>query len=117
MFRDYPEVLEEASPSLGGSGSEDFGVSGNDRLEGGAEERKASIPRGVWVVEIGGSRKLTLLGLRADRSKRLGLVFDTRENGEVDVSCDGKETFRMWLGVAATLFPVVSGDSGRAGGE
>lgn len=59
---------------------------------------------GQWVVEIGGRRQ-SLVGLRGDSSRKRGLVFVTKEDGEIEGSCDDEEAYRMWLGVAAAVCP------------
>ncbi|CAM9891727.1 unnamed protein product, partial [Scytosiphon promiscuus] len=83
--------------------------------------------RSIVVVDLGGKRK-TLLGLRAAPAKagssssssrhgkagggssdgkqqRRGLLLETKEHGEEVLLCDEQESFRMWLGVAAAVFP------------
>eukprot|EP00903_Cladosiphon_okamuranus_P020033 g18401.t1 len=81
---------------------------------------------GVWVAELAGRRK-TLIGLRAapeaeetgsmfsrrsmGKPPQRGLLLETRENGEELLQCDDQESYRMWLGVAAAIFPsVAAGD-------
>ncbi|CAN0179143.1 unnamed protein product [Pylaiella littoralis] len=86
---------------------------------------------GVWMVELAGKKK-TLLGLRpttaADEQGSLfgsgagagkrwqrGLVLSTGESAEETFLCDDQEAFRMWLGVAAAVFP--SGGGACGGGD
>eukprot|EP00752_Nemacystus_decipiens_P010540 g9386.t1 len=83
---------------------------------------------GMWVVELAGKRK-TLVGLRAapaaaedtgssffsrrgrGKPPERGLLLETRESGEELLLCDDQESYRMWLGVAAAVFPpVATGD-------
>lgn len=83
---------------------------------------------GVWVAELAGRRK-TLIGLKAapeaeeagpmfsrrnrGKPRQRGLLLETRESGEELLLCDDQESYRMWLGVAAAVFPsVAAGDIG-----
>lgn len=82
----------------------------------------------MWVVELAGKRK-TLVGLRAAptaAAEETGSIFpmrsrikppqrvlllETRESGRELLLCDDQESYRMWLGVAAVVFPsMAAGD-------
>lgn len=69
---------------------------------------------GVWVVDVAGKRQ-TLVGLRADASRQWGLLFTTKEDGEMEVACEDQESYRMWLGVAAAVCPASAADTPSAG--
>ena len=77
---------------------------------GGSGSRSA----GVWVVDVAGKRQ-TLVGLRADASRQWGLLFTTKEDGEMEVACEDQESYRMWLGVAAAVCPASAAAAPAAG--
>ena len=101
---------------------------GSASVETSAEETGGGGDGGRWVAELAGRRK-TLIGLRAapeaaegaaglmfsrrSRGKppQRGLLLETKESGEELLLCDDQESYRMWLGVAAAVFPsVAAGD-------
>lgn len=61
-------------------------------------------PGGYWVLEIGGKR-MGLAALKADATQKRGLVFRTTSGEEIEATCEDKEAFRMWKGVAAVVSP------------
>lgn len=131
IFREYcaPQPQEEEEEQAAAVGSP------SSRGRGGGADGGAGAGAGAWVVELGGKRK-TLVGLRAEaapgaepagstifgrRSSGGGggggsrrpraLLLKTRDGGEERLLCDDQESFRMWLGVAAAIFPSTSSDT------
>lgn len=108
MFRDYPR----ASASPGGvGGAVTASAPSSSVVHGGgggvleASGRSAvGGAGGVWTLEVGGKR-FELAGLVPDESKRRGLVFSTKRDGDIEALCEDKEAYRMWLGVAAAVCP------------
>lgn len=102
VLREYPSTPSTTLPPVTGG------------LAAGVAEAACG---GVWVLYVG-SKRLTLKGLRAARATRGGggsagargggLVFETVEDGEVEATCEEKEAFGMWLGVAAAVCPARS---------
>eukprot|EP00904_Undaria_pinnatifida_P001719 jgi/Undpi1/11548/HiC_scaffold_30.g13845.m1 len=99
VFREYPANAAALPPPESRSAPETSRQGGGGGGSG-----------GLWVVEAGGKRQ-TLVGLRADASRRHGLLFSTKEDGEIEVACDDQESYRMWLGVAAAVCPAAAAGS------
>lgn len=99
VFREYPANAAALPPPESRSAPEPSRQGGGGGGSG-----------GLWVVEAGGKRQ-TLVGLRADASRRHGLLFSTKEDGEIEVACDDQESYRMWLGVAAAVCPAAAAGS------
>ena len=112
VFREYPKTTPSSKPGASPSGAKDLpenslATSIWDTSAGcveTSEERKTG--GGIWVLDAGG-RKHVLRSIRADPSRRWGLLFTT-ESGEVDATCEDQEAFRMWLGVGAVVCPSLS---------
>lgn len=120
VFRDYPRAAEATTGGVaaGAAAAAPFSRLASEPAPGGGLEKSGSAGRGggVWVLEVGG-RRFELAGLIPDESRRQGLVFATKGGGDIEASCDDKEAYRMWLGVAAAVCPAAAGGGGSGGGD
>lgn len=121
VFRDYPLAAAATTGAVAAGAA--AAAAPLSRLAsapapGGGLEKSGSAGRGggVWVLEVGGG-KFELAGLMPDKSRQQGLVFSTKGGGDIEASCDDKEAYRMWLGVAAAVCPAAVGGGGSGGGD